>query len=62
MHLRTLALNSALCATITTCSDKLMCSANETAPFGCYDYLSLYHPEEHTAIKELITAVTKGSV
>ncbi len=62
MHLRTLTLSSQLCAIVASSAAKLMSPANETAPFSCYDYLSLYHPEEHTAITELLTAVTKGSV
>ena len=37
-----------------------MAPASDSAPFGCYDYLSIYHPEEHTAMTELLAAVEKG--
>ncbi len=62
MHLRTLSLNSQLCSTVMSCTTQLKSAADETIPFGCYDYLSLYHPEEHTAVMELIAALQKGSV
>ncbi|XP_064395035.1 conserved oligomeric Golgi complex subunit 7-like [Halichondria panicea] len=59
MHLRTLTLSSQLSSTVISCTTQLISVANETAPFGCYDYLSLYHPEEHTAVMELIAALQK---
>ncbi len=62
MHLRTLTLSSQLSSTVISCTTQLISAANETAPFGCYDYLSLYHPEEHTAVMELIAALQKGNI
>lgn len=34
--------------------------ADQSSPFGLYDYLLVYHPEEHTATMELLDAVQKG--
>ena len=57
MLLRTGALNSQLCSTV---SAHVATLRTPSAPFGCYDYLTVYHPEEHTAVMELLTAVEKG--
>ena len=54
------SLNSRLCSAAVSCSLSLMAPASDSAPFGCYDYLSIYHPEEHTAMTELLAAVEKG--
>ena len=34
--------------------------ATITQPFGVFDYLRLYHPEEHTAVMELLQTVEKS--
>ena len=60
MQLRTMTLNSNICSVTVTRTDSLRGPADESVPFGCYDYLSLYHPEEHTAVMELIATVQKG--
>ena len=60
MLLRTRMLNSQLCSTVSVHTPTLRSPASESAPFGCYDYLTVYHPEEHTAVMELLTAVEKG--
>lgn len=36
--------------------------ADQSNPFGLYDYLLVYHPEEHTATMELLDTVEKGRV
>ena len=36
--------------------------ADQLNPFGQYDYLLVYHPEEHTATMELLAAVEKGYI
>ena len=60
MLLRTLTLNSQVCSAVVSCTSRLRTPANDNAPFGCYDYLSVYHPEEHTAVMELLTTTEKG--
>ena len=54
------SLNSCLCSAAVSCSPSLRAPASDSAPFGCYDYLSIYHPEEHTAMMELLGSVEKG--
>ena len=54
------SLNSRLCSAAVSCSSSLRAPASDSAPFGCYDYLSIYHPEEHTAMMELLVSVEKG--
>ena len=54
------SLNSRLCSVAVSCSPSLRAPASDSTPFGCYDYLSIYHPEEHTAMMELLAAVEKG--
>ena len=54
------SLNSRLCSAAVSCSPSLRAPASDSTPFGCYDYLSIYHPEEHTAMMELLAAVEKG--
>ena len=54
------SLNSRLCSASVSCSSSLRAPASDSAPFGCYDYLSIYHPEEHTAMMELLASVEKG--
>ena len=58
MHTHTLSeqLNSAILASGTN----LHTPANPTHPFGYYDYLAVYHPEERTAAIQLLTAVQQG--
>ena len=60
MLLRTRMLNSQLCSTVSAHTQTLKSPAGESAPFGCYDYLTVYHPEEHTAVMELLMAIEKG--
>lgn len=56
------SLNSDLCTAVVNCSPALKSPASDSTPFGCYDYLSVYHPEEHTALMELVAAIEKGHV
>ena len=57
---RTSSLNRQLCSAVLSQADTFKCPASESNPFGTFDYLSLYHPEEHTAVMELLEAVKKG--
>jgi len=57
MQLRALALNSELHSALVNSIPALKAAASEKEPFGCYDYLSLYHPEERTAMMELIIRI-----
>lgn len=60
MLLRLDSQNTQLCSAVVTCTHALRAPASDSTPFGCYDYLSVYHPEEHTALMELIADVEKG--
>lgn len=54
------SLNHQLCSFIISQSEVFKHPAGPTNPFGTFDYLRLYHPEEHTAVMELLEAVEKG--
>ena len=58
--LRSAELNSQICSTLSGHSARLTSPADKSNPFGLYDYLLVYHPEEHTATMELLAAVEKG--
>lgn len=60
--LRSEELNSQLCASLTSRMPSLTTPADQSNPFGLYDYLLVYHPEEHTATMELLDTVEKGWV
>lgn len=60
--LRSEELNSQLCASLTSRMPSLTTPADQSNPFGLYDYLLVYHPEEHTATMELLETVEKGWV
>lgn len=60
MLLRTDALNSQLCLAVVTRTPSLRSPASEENPFGSFDYLAVYHPEQRTAVMELLAAVEKG--
>lgn len=58
--LRSEELNSQLCSSLSSRATSLMSPADKSNPFALYDYLLVYHPEEHTATMELLAAVEKG--
>ncbi len=58
--LRVADLNSKLCSTVVALSPALRSPASSENPFGSFDYLTTYHPEQRTAVMELIIAVEKG--
>ena len=53
-------LNTELCSSLLSRSASLTSPADQSNPFGLYDYLLVYHPEEHTAMMELLSAIEKG--
>ena len=59
--MRTGELDSQLCSVLTARSFRLRNPADQTNPFGLFDYLLVYHPEEHTATMELLEKVEKGA-
>lgn len=60
VHLRATAFNQQLCGFVFSKSEAFKSPAGPSNPFGSFDYLCLYHPEEHTAVMELLAAVEKG--
>ena len=60
MLLRTSAINSQLCSSVVSHAPRLRNPASGDNPFSSFDYLTVYHPEERTAVMELLTAVEKG--
>lgn len=58
LHAETLS--EQLYTAITSSATKLQNPASPLIPFGCYDYLAVYHPEEHTTAMELLTSLQKG--
>ena len=58
--LRMQALSQHLDNLIITSSPKLQDPASLTNPFGYYDYLAVYHPEEHTRAVDLLHSLEKG--
>ena len=51
-----------VCDCLSSRAASLTSPADQSNPFGLYDYLLVYHPEEHTATMELLTAVEKGLI
>ncbi|CAI8022795.1 Conserved oligomeric Golgi complex subunit 7 [Geodia barretti] len=58
--LRSEGLNMQVSDCLSSRAASLTSPADQSNPFGLYDYLLVYHPEEHTATMELLTAVEKG--
>ena len=60
--IRSEELNSQVCDSLSSRAACLTSPADKSNPFGLYDYLLVYHPEEHTATMELLAAVEKGEI
>ena len=60
--LRSEGLNMQVSDCLSSRAASLTSPADQSNPFGLYDYLLVYHPEEHTATMELLTAVEKGLI
>ena len=60
--IRTDELNLQVCESLSSRATSLTSPADKSNPFGLYDYLLVYHPEEHTATMELLSAVEKGQL
>ena len=60
MMVHTHTLSEQLNAAILASAPNLQTPASPTHPFGYYDYLAVYHPEERTAAIQLLTASQKG--
>ena len=60
MLLRSGTLNSQICLAVVAHTPSLRSPASEDNPFGSFDYLTVYHPEQRTAVMELLSAVEKG--
>ncbi|XP_019849814.1 PREDICTED: conserved oligomeric Golgi complex subunit 7-like [Amphimedon queenslandica] len=58
--LRVSAFNSSVCSQVLSLSDTYTSPANSQIPFNVFDYLSIYHPEEHTAVIGLLGAIEKN--
>ena len=58
--LQTQSLSEQLTSALINSAPKLQNPASPSSPFGYYDYLAVYHPEEHTAALELLAAAQKG--
>lgn len=58
LHVQSLSkqLNTAVMSSAT----KFQHSASPDVPFGYYDYLAVYHPEEHTAASQLQSSCQTG--
>ena len=59
--LQTQTLSEQLNLALINSAPKLQAPACPSAPFSYYDYLAVYHPEEHTAALELLAACQKGT-
>lgn len=59
--LQTQTLSEQLHLALINSAPKLQDPASPYTPFGYYDYLAVYHPEEHTAALELLAAGQKGN-
>lgn len=59
--LQTHTLSEQLNLALINSAPKLHNPACSSAPFNYYDYLAVYHPEEHTAALELLAAGEKGN-
>lgn len=60
MLLRTSQLNAQLCSTVVSYTPVLRNPAGPSNPFGSFSYLSMYYPDEHTNIVELLVSVEEG--
>ncbi len=60
MMLHTQTLLEQVNAAILNSAPNLESPASPSHPFGYYDYLAVYHPEERTAAIQLLTAAQKG--
>ena len=58
--IRSEELNSQVCESLSSRAASLTSPADKSNPFGLYDYLLVYHPEEHTATMELLASIEKG--
>ena len=58
--LRISTFNSYICKQVLSASEVYQNPANSLNPFNVFDYLSIYHPEEHTAVMELLAAIEKS--
>ncbi len=58
LHTQSLSeqLNTAICNS----APRFQNPASPSSPFGYYDYLAVYHPEEHTAASELLASCERG--
>ena len=59
--LRSSSLNSLICKQLISLSQSYRNPASSNNPFGVFDYLRIYHPEEHTAVMETLAAVEKSN-
>lgn len=60
MLLRTHTLAEELNSAIINSISKLQQPSSPSSPFGYYDYLAVYHPEERTAAMQLLNTCQKG--
>ena len=58
--LRVSVFNSSVCNQVLSLSDAYTNPASSQNPFNVFDYLSIYHPEEHTAVIGLLGAIEKS--
>lgn len=56
------SLNSQLCLLVTSHAHDFRQPASSLNPFGSFDYLRMFHPEEHTAVMELLDTVEKSTL
>jgi hypothetical protein len=57
--LRTSSISSQICRQLLSCSKSFRQPASPQNPFGIFDYLCIFHPEEHTAVFELVATIEK---
>ncbi len=57
-----MSLNSQICSLVRTHRQSYLNPAGSENPFGVFDYLRTFYPEEHTAVTELYNIVEQGMV
>ena len=58
--LRLMSLNSQICSLVRTHEQLYLSPASSENPFGVFDYLRTYYPEEHISVTELYNIVERG--